>query len=131
MMAAASPSRLDPGHDAPRGPRQAWGWFYEFAGLEHQGQGAGALTVHRRPTWLRRSLGASDQQRTYYRSGGHWRDEKGGKVTGPVLQVLENLWSGYRPDVSTASEGFPDRVQIASEDSFPASDAPAWTCTCV
>jgi hypothetical protein len=32
-------------------------------------------------------------------------------------------------EIPTATEPFPESVEIASEDSFPASDAPAWTGT--
>jgi hypothetical protein len=118
---------------------RAEGWTYRF--LEAKDAGIGTddhiLVLYRIPNRIRRALGAAEERVSYYCRDGEWYDIGGSRAGNRVSNVLRHAWSEYLAQDSghktmpemTASDHAErmDRVQQASEESFPASDAPAWT----
>lgn len=111
---------------------------YQFVSMQDAGTLTGdfIIRLRRTPSALRRWCGAKDECLAFYGQDAKWRAIDGSRVGPRVREVLEQHWRDYRPvdDGDDGDRGAPtvvpacvDVVQLASEGSFPASDAPSWT----
>lgn len=115
---------------------------YEFAAIEDAGTHTGdyIITVQSKPSRLQRCFGMQDERIAFYGHDAEWHAVDGARVRRRIKEVLHGMWLDHQPQASrccTAKHAAPsnahqarttsiDVVQVASEDSFPASDPPAW-----